>query len=265
MRNIPEYTECGKGKPVIMIPGLEGAKEFWKYQLEEFGEKYRVVACSHVKKNPRFEASVSDYALDIIALMDFLKIEKAAVIGESFGGMITQEIAINHKSRVSAIVLCNTTDNFFRYNSYFGFNMYTIASIFHSVAFLLPKRSMQKALLNWVGKNRGFVMDPSKGNDDLAEYILDYALSPGFYGYLDRIIAGLKGNYNSQLSTINIPALILRGVEDRFIHTDTILELAGRIKGAQIALIDEGGHCCQYTKPSETNKAILEWFERIGY
>ncbi|MBF0225878.1 MAG: alpha/beta hydrolase [Desulfobacterales bacterium] len=261
--NIPDYIEVGSGKTVLFLPGLEGAKEFWKYQIDDFSKKYHTVSCGYIRKIPRLSSNVAEYVSDVIDLMDFLNIEKAAVIAESFGGMVAQELTLQYPSRVDALVLCNTFDKA-RYKN-FGINMFTIATFLHPFAFGIPRRSFKKGFLNWVGKYRGFVMDPSEGNDNLSDYVLDYGLHPGFLGYIHRILAGLKGNYASKLSEIKTPALIVRGVEDRVVDDGTILGLVGRIKGAELALIDGGGHCCQYTLPEKTNTAILDWLERIGY
>lgn len=259
---LPDYVEVGRGKPVIMLPGMEGAKEFWRYQLDEFGQRYRTIACGHVIRRPTLSARVADYAADVLRLMDSLGIEKAVIVGESFGGMVTQEIATAHPERTEAIVLCNTMDRVRRGG--FGLNMFTMTTLVHQFAFLVPA-SRRKSLLNWVGKHRGFVLDPSPGNDRLVDYILEYGLYPGLGGYLDRIIAGAKESYSEKLTRLKIPALVLRGSEDRLVGPETIVELVGRTPGAELVIIDGGGHCCQHSVPEATNRAILDWLERVGY
>ena len=258
------YVVRGEGVPILMLPGMEGSKVFWRFQLEGLSHRYRVVACDLAIRRPTLSSTMSDYAADALRIMDSLGLEKAIVVGESFGGMVAQQLAIAHQDRVLALVLCNTMDRPRRGG--FGLNIFTLATLVHQFAFLpFLSDSQRKRLLRWVGKHRGFVMDPSPGNADLAEYILEYGAACGPGCYLDRMIAGSKIRFTELLGSISVPTLVLRGVEDRLVSPETIVELAGRIPGAQIALIDGGGHCCQHTVPEATNEAILQWLERVGY
>ncbi|MFC1851189.1 alpha/beta fold hydrolase [candidate division CSSED10-310 bacterium] len=259
---IPDYEDVGTGKAVVFLPGMEGAKEFWHFQAAVFKEKYRAISCSYIRRQPKLSRTIAEYAADIIRLLDSLHLEKAAIIGESFGGVIAQELTLAYPQRVVVLVLCNTVDRARSEN--FGVNMFTLATFIHPLTFFFPK-ARRKAILTWVGKHRGFVMDPSPGNDQLAEYILEYGLLPGIGGYMDRIIAGIKVNFTTKLETVSVPTLIIRGSEDRIVGPKTVAELVGRIPGAELALINGGGHCCQQTKPEATNRAILEWLERQGY
>ncbi|MBU4193950.1 MAG: hypothetical protein KKE79_08845 [Actinobacteria bacterium] len=40
----PGYVARGEGAPILMLPGMDGCKEFWRFQVEELSRKYRVVA-----------------------------------------------------------------------------------------------------------------------------------------------------------------------------------------------------------------------------
>ena len=94
---------------------------------------------------------------------------------------------------------------------------------------------------------------------------MEYGTACGAAAYLDRIIAGVKEQYTNRLRDIEVPALIVRGEEDRLVGAETIVQLAGRIPGAELALIEGGGHCCTYTIPDASNQAILDWLHRINY
>ncbi|MBN2026974.1 MAG: alpha/beta hydrolase [Actinobacteria bacterium] len=261
---IPDYMEAGKGRPLIFIPGMEGAKEFWRPQVEGLSDAYRTITTSLPVWKPSMSSTISDCAASVVALMDELGLEKAVVVGESLGGMVTQELALYHPQRLSGIVLCNTMDRPRRGG--FGLNIFTLASFVHQFAFL-PFLSMdqRRSLLRWVGRRRGFVLDPSPGNSELVDYIIDYGLACGAAAYLDRIIAGVKVSYTAKLRDISVPALVLRGEEDRLVGAETVVELAGRIPHADLVIIDGGGHCCTYTRPEASNAAIRDWLRGIGY
>jgi len=261
---IPDHVEAGSGKPLVFIPGMEGAKEFWEPQLRGLSDAYRVVATSLPVWKPCLASAISDCAGSIISLMDELGLEKAVVVGESFGGMVTQELALSHPQRLAGIILCNTMDRPRRGG--FGLNVFTLATFVHQFAFL-PFLSMdqRRSLLRWVGRHRGFVLDPSPGNADLVEYLIRYGTACGPAAYLDRIIAGAKASFTSRLRQINVPALVLRGEEDRLVGAETIVQLAGKIPHADLVVIAGGGHCCTHTMPEASNAAMREWLRSIGY
>ena len=51
---------------------------------------------------------ITQFASDIIGLMNVLKIKKAHILGSSMGGMVAQEIAINYPESVEKLILCST-------------------------------------------------------------------------------------------------------------------------------------------------------------
>jgi pimeloyl-ACP methyl ester carboxylesterase len=259
---VPDYQEAGSGFPLLLLPGMEGTHQFWEYQLAGLSGSNRVIACELARFPFSLRRSIDDYARATIRRLDCLGVKRTVVMGESFGGMVSQHLAIYYPERVAALVLCNTMDRPRRGG--FGFNPFTLATFVHNLAFLPGlTRVQRKTILNWVGHYRGFVMDPSPGNDDFCDYIMEYGTEHGAVAYLNRIIAGVRGNYTSRLKEIGVPTLVLRGTEDRLVGAETVLQLAGHIPGAQLVLVEGGGHCCTYTMPEESNRVIIAWLEGI--
>ena len=52
--------------------------------------------------------TIDDHTDDLLALLDHLKIDKAALVGLSVGGMIAQRMAVRAPERVQALTLCCT-------------------------------------------------------------------------------------------------------------------------------------------------------------
>lgn len=259
------FIEAGSGTPIVMVPGMEGSKEFWEPQIERMSDSYRVVACGLVKRKPSLSSSVADYAAEVLATMDSLGIDKAVMLGESMGGMVVQEIVTAHPERVLGLVLVNTMDNA-RNRMGFGFNMFTLATIVHNLAFLpFFTDEMRFRMLMWVGRHRGFVMDPSPGNRDLVRYLFDHGTECGAGGYLDRILACGNKRYTERLKDISVPTLVIRGTEDRLVSPEAVVQFVGRIPGARLALVEGGGHCCSYTMPDETTKALIDWLKANNF
>jgi pimeloyl-ACP methyl ester carboxylesterase len=58
---------------------------------------------------PAASFDVADMAADVVAVLDGAGIRQAHVLGVSLGGMVAQELAIDHPGRVDALVLVSTT------------------------------------------------------------------------------------------------------------------------------------------------------------
>ena len=257
------YIEKGSGIPVVMIPGAEGCKEFWHFQVDALSTRYRAIATDLLVKKPSRSSCVADYAAYTLGVMDSLGVERAVIVGESFGGMVTQEIAINHPGRTLAVVLCNTMDR--PRGDAFGFNMFTLATIVAMLGSgpMIPLET-RKRILMWAGKHRGLVYDSTPGNKDLVDYFTGYGSAHGMMAQVDRFLfAGRKARFTERLCEISVPTLVMHGTEDRIATANTITGIAGRIPRAEVALVEGAGHCHQQTMPDMTNSLLLEWLSKV--
>jgi 3-oxoadipate enol-lactonase len=107
------YKVSGDGQPLILITGFASAQNLWYSQVRAFSRDYRVVTFDNrgfgKSDNPPGPFTTKMLAGDTIALMGRLGIGKAHIVAGSMGGMIAQEMAIDHPQRVNKIVLFCTT------------------------------------------------------------------------------------------------------------------------------------------------------------
>ncbi|MFZ7104474.1 MAG: alpha/beta fold hydrolase [Peptococcaceae bacterium] len=106
------YKIKGDGEPLVMIMGIASTKSAWILQTPVLRKHFKVITfdnrgCGESGK-PSEPYSIRDMADDTAGLMDFLEIDKAHVLGVSMGGMIAQELAINHPDKVNRLILCCT-------------------------------------------------------------------------------------------------------------------------------------------------------------
>ncbi len=106
------YEVRGKGEPLLLIAGLGSDSSSWSGVISEFSRHFQVIVFDNRGSGRsdigRGEYSVSKMAEDAMKLLDFLKIERAHVLGHSMGGYIAQELAINYPLRVGKLVLEST-------------------------------------------------------------------------------------------------------------------------------------------------------------
>ena len=107
------YNIQGHGEPLVMIMGLGGGRGAWFFQERTFRRYFTLITFDSrgIGKSDRVEEpyTIRTMADDTIGLMDYLKIEKAHILGMSMGGIVAQEMAINYPDRVRKLILAATT------------------------------------------------------------------------------------------------------------------------------------------------------------
>lgn len=107
------YEEAGSGEPLLLIAGLGADLQTWRFQVADLSKSFRVITFDNRgagrSSAPDRPYTISAMAADAVALLDHLGIAKANVVGWSMGGFIAQELAIEHPTRVSKLVLVATS------------------------------------------------------------------------------------------------------------------------------------------------------------
>lgn len=97
------YQKRGNGPPLLLIHGLGSSSIDWEFQYAELGEHFELIMPDlrgHGQSTQAFfdmqnpQQSISQFAHDVIDLMQHLKIKSCPVLGYSMGGAIAFEIAI---------------------------------------------------------------------------------------------------------------------------------------------------------------------------
>jgi len=101
------YAIFGHGSPVIMLHGGLANSDYWGNQVRALETRYRVIVMdSRGHGRSTRDARPFGYDLmasDVLGLMDFLDIRKAAVVGWSDGAILGLDIAIHHPERLSGL------------------------------------------------------------------------------------------------------------------------------------------------------------------
>ncbi|HXH11458.1 MAG TPA: alpha/beta fold hydrolase [Alphaproteobacteria bacterium] len=103
------YRLDGEGPSVLLLHGWGGAIESWTPVFDDLRRAYAVSAFdlpgfgeSSLPPSPWGSA---DYAQLTLKVMDQLKLDKAHLIGHSFGGQVSIRLAATHPERVGKLVL----------------------------------------------------------------------------------------------------------------------------------------------------------------
>ena len=229
------YEIHGDGTPLILLHGGLGNADYWEKQIPALSRQYKlIVVDSRGHGRSTYSEQPINYSLmvsDVIALMDYLGIKKAHILGWSDGGIIGLDLAVNHPDRLIKVIA-------------YGAN-YNPSGV------------------------RADIGESKKFNSYIEQASEDYKkLSPTPKQW-DAFLANISNMWSSepnftaeQLGSITVPMLILDGDNDEAIYTEHAKEMAGLIPTATLTLIPGTGHFAMWEKPEEFNKVITEFLAR---
>ncbi|HYJ69663.1 MAG TPA: alpha/beta hydrolase [Nocardioidaceae bacterium] len=100
------HDEAGTGDPVLLLHSGVADRRMWQPQWEPLAERFRAVRCDlRGWGDTPIPAERFSNGGDVIALLDHLDVERAAIVGSSFGGRVALEVAATYPDRVGRLVL----------------------------------------------------------------------------------------------------------------------------------------------------------------
>jgi pimeloyl-ACP methyl ester carboxylesterase len=104
------YVEQGSGTPLIFVHGSLSDGSYWADQIAPFSKHYHVIAYSRRYNYPNDNPARAGYSAitdadDLAGLIRVLHLEKAVVIGHSYGALTALFLAVRHPDLIRAMVL----------------------------------------------------------------------------------------------------------------------------------------------------------------
>ena len=194
----------------------------------------------------RITYSVEQMADDLLRLMDALGIDSAHFVGHSTGGAIGQIIAQDQPARLRSLVLSATwagQDPFFR--RLFESRRETLVT--SGVESYLRASVLMLAPPWWVRANDALLVE---------QHRLTAAASPPIEVLVSRIDAIDRFDRRARLGDIRTPTLVIVAADDMITPRFFSDELAERIAGAKLAVLDAGGHYAPVCLPAPYNAEV---------
>lgn len=252
------YEQQGEGPDLLLIMGLGAHLGGWMLNAPALAKQFRVTTfdnrgCGR-SSAPDEPYSIGLMADDTAALMDALGIERAHIVGASMGGMIGQELAINHPGRVNTLVLACS-----RARSSETRKLVAIAQRALWEAGV-PPAAIQAIQQPW-GSTSAILQDERLPLERLQLAAKDpYPIQ--LHAYLRQLDAAVAHDTLDRLERIAAPTLVLVGAEDILTPPYESSELARRIPGAEMQVLPRGGHGFNAEFPAEFNRAVAAFLLR---
>ncbi len=242
------YLTAGEGPPLVLLHGDGESALDWSWVLPTLARRHRVYAPdlpgAGQSAKPRADYSPAFFARSVAAWLDALGIERAAVAGNSLGGLVALCLALSDPSRVTALGLVGSA----------GLGR-AISPVMISLTFPL----YGDLAIGWAGTplgapqrawGRAALLFASPGRAPRA-WLADQqrlALTPGFLGATLaalRATAGPGGQrlvLLDQLPRLRMPTLVVWGTDDRIFPADQARAAVERLPRGELVLIPDCGH-----------------------
>jgi len=245
------WESTGAGSPVLLVNGLSSPSSVWFRLAPLLATSHRVIVFDNLgtgrSSTPEEPWTVADMAEAGAAVIAAAGETSVAVLGISLGGMIAQELALNHPELVAQLVLVSTHPGFVRVDT----DPAVTAALNDSAD--LPPDERTELLLSFT---YAAATPREKWLEDLA---VRSELPTSPEGYQGQLAAVNAWDRLDDLHQIDIPTLVLHGDEDRMVRVASGRLVADAIPGATMAIVTGAGHQLFTDKPDEGSRAVLEF------
>lgn len=271
------YQEFGNpANPTILLMMGNGAQgiywpdEFCKLLASRFHViryDYRDTGLSSYFDFATHPYDFNDLADDAIGLLDALKIPKAHIVGLSMGGFLAQMIAIKYPDRVlSMTIMMTTSDYSVLTDALEGLtpmneDLPPLKTEFvNQLASISPNATPAEAMVeNWRAANGGKApFDEIFWTALVAKTFSRTEHPDATKNHMLAARRTLKKNLFADLKNLNLPTLVIQGMEDPIFPPPHGQKTAEAIPGAQLLIIDDMGHALQPSFFHRVSQAIIQ-------
>jgi pimeloyl-ACP methyl ester carboxylesterase len=245
------YKTFGKGDPILLINGYSQAMDNWDPTLLEIlASNHTVIIFDNrgIGNTTSGEKgfSIVQFANDTASLLDVLEIKQIDVLGYSMGGIIAQELAINHPNRVGKLIIYASTCG----SKEFIISQDVVNTLSNGTGTAMERIERLLHLFfpeEWRNENPNYLKDLTKTAETIPNKTLDQQLEAVF-------------NWTgvcSKLKNITQPTLVIVGTDDIIASPVNSLLITERIPAAWLVQMKGGGHGLMYQYPEKFSSILL--------
>lgn len=251
------YDDVGQGDAIVFIHGFPHHRGLWSAQLGALMDRARCVALDLRGFGESTVAppySVEQYADDVAALLDALKIERAVICGLSMGGYVALAFWRRHRARVRGLVLMDT-----RAGADASDARERRAQMIATARDRGSAAVADTMITGMVGKK---TREKCPEVVDDVHRMLESAPVDGVIGALGALRD--RPDSTATLGTIDVPTLIVVGEDDALTPPGEAMLLHAGIRGSTLEVIAGAGHVANVERPAAVNHVLTEFLARLS-
>lgn len=254
---------------VVFLHGFGASVYTWHEVLPAFGEDGMAVAFDRpgfgLTERPEagsWRRGENPYAADrhvdlTIALMDELGLDTAILVGNSTGGSIAAQVALEHPERVRALVLVGAA--IYRAGGAPAWSR----PLLHTPQLNRVGPLLMRTLAGEPGENllRAAWADPERIEQETIDAYARYTRVEGWDRALWEVSkANRQPVAAGRLTEIDVPTLVITGAEDGVVPVADAERIAAELPAAELVVLESCGHTPQEECPAAFVRAVREWW-----
>jgi pimeloyl-ACP methyl ester carboxylesterase len=252
------YEQRGAGPRLVLLHGIGGNTELWRYQLEGLSDSFTVTAWDtpgygRSDDPDRTDWEMADYAGRLAGLLDQLGIERAHIMGQSWGGILAQEFYRHYPQRVRSLILSDTSAG--------GGAQPAREREAALQARLTASDTMTPAEM---ARQRAPVLLTDGAPASLVAEVEAVLAEIHPVGYRMAAIASANADTRDVLPTVSVPTLVIAAEHDRVVPPERARELHAAVPGSQLVIIGQAGHLPCVEQPETYNAAVRAFLMSVA-
>jgi 3-oxoadipate enol-lactonase len=242
------FETAGDGEPVVLLNGVMMTTQSWVFQTGNLADTYRVVLHDfrgQLRSPHSGPIAMEDHVGDLVALLDRLGIERAHIVGTSYGGEVGMLFALAHPGRVRTLTL--------------------IACVSHI------EPPLREAVTRWRDASPEELYDVTAPYNFSPDFLTPALLEAGrsrlrayppefFSGFRELCDAFLRLDITECLHEITAPTLVMCGSIDVLKPPRYSEIIASRIPHAWLEIVEGAGHAVFLEKHETINEMLHAFF-----
>lgn len=251
------YEVAGEGPPLVLIHGFALDRRMWDEQMKAFTAVNQVIRYDLRGFGRSAVPTAERYAHceDLRALLDYLQVDRAHIVGLSLGGGIAVDFAVAYPERTLSLIptAASALDGYEWPDE--------LAGWFAQFAAAARSGDMALAKERWL--NCGWFIPAQRqpaATAHLRQMVADYS---GWHFLHKNPVHGLTPPANERLAEIGAPTLVIVGGEDLPFYNHPLADyLTAHIPNAKKVVIPGIGHMVNVEDPAYFNETVLTFLRR---
>jgi 3-oxoadipate enol-lactonase len=253
--------DAGSGPPLVVIPGIQGRWEWMRPALNALARNARVISyslCGDLGSGSKMDAALGfdAFTRQVDQVFDRAGIDRAAVCGVSFGGIIAAKYAALRPERVTKLILASAPGPSWRPSARqarYVSRPWISVPAFCVTAFDRLGAEIHAALPDWP-RRIGFTLG----------YLVSAATAPMLPGLMaKRVRLQQTVDLRPDCARITAPTLVITGdpALDRVVPVESTKEYVNLIEGARYVMMDQTGHLGLLTQPDRFARIVTDFID----